>query len=160
MIAIAAAKVVASIIQASGYHPRLQELAVNDSTDCLAEVATDSVTVTDAPSRTGADEAAEGEDENDEEEPKKKRTALDWPSTFLRFRRLLPFIFPGKSRLAYLLICQWLSTLLVPEQPLRFINFNRHLPSPGNNRQCCLDLATTAIRSDCQRSRSQEVTVA
>lgn len=103
MIATALAKVAASIVQALAYHPQWQELAANDSKDCQAQIESGSATGNVAPSRHDHVEA-EGDNEEDEEEPKKKRTVLDWPSTFLRFRRLVPLILLGKSRLSYALV--------------------------------------------------------
>lgn len=108
VIATAAFKAVASIIQASAYYTKLQEATEKDTKACQPEVTVESganAGPEQAGTKAGDNETVENEeDDDDDEEPEKKRTVLDWPSTFKRFKRLLPFMLPGKSRLSYALI--------------------------------------------------------
>lgn len=107
VITSAALKTIASMIQASAYYPKLQEATATDTKACQSEAVVEigaNAGPEQAHAKTGDSGTVENDDEDEDEEPEKKRTVLDWPSTFMRFKRLLPFMLPGRSRLSYALI--------------------------------------------------------
>lgn len=164
LLTITALKATISTIQVLAYHPKFHESVFEPAQD--GQTATESSLVD--PSRdprlvTGDSAAIEEEEDDDDAEcQKKKRTVYDWPSTLLRFKRLLPFMLPGSSRLSY--------ALIGASHPLRSRRYftcisERILPhsdlySPGSDCQCCSDLTATAIWTYRQRSCSSQIAVA
>lgn len=107
-------KVVASSILATAYCPKFREAQPPDVELCDEEESSAEVhSSTSALIVNASDSESDGDDDDDddeiEEEAKKRSTVADWPSIMLRFKRLLPMMFPHPSFLSYGLIGRCLS---------------------------------------------------
>lgn len=106
LMTVTALQAITSTVQVLAYHPKLHDSVLGLVQD--GQTATESGLVD--PSQEplviiGDSEAVEEEEDDDDAEcQEKRRTVFDWPSTFSRFKRLLPFMLPGNSRLSYALI--------------------------------------------------------